>query len=296
MIRFRTLAFFVLLISLTAGQFFGAETAPVIDRTVTFAAIGDSGSGDEDQMAVARRLTEYHRKRSYDFVIMLGDNIYETGREKYIKSHFEDPYRELLADGIKFYAILGNHDIVKGLEFQTNYPNFNMGGRRYYNYVKGDGLIEFFALDSNEMTDEQLAWLEDSLKKSTARWKVAYTHHPLYSSARMHSAYIKLRNQLEPLYVKYGVNVSFSGHSHCYERIKPQKGIQYFVEGASGKIKRKTIDFKSPLLEVGNDSMHSFMIMNVTENEFRTETRGADDSLIDNLVIRHPSETASRGN
>jgi len=256
-------------------------------RSARFAVIGDTGTGDKAQLAVARQMAANHEKRPFEFVLMLGDNIYETGREKYIKSHFEEPYRPLLEAGVKFHAVLGNHDIIKGLDFQTNYPNFNMGGRRYYNFVKGDGLIEFFALDSNEMTDEQLAWLEESLSRSTARWKVAYCHHSIYSSARMHKPYLKLRNQLEPLYVKYGVNVVFSGHSHCYERVKPQKGVHYFVEGASGEIKRRTLDRKNPLFDAGEDMINSFLMVEVDENEFKVEARGYDDRIIDFHVVKH---------
>ena len=43
-----------------------------------------------------------------------------------------------------------------------------------------------------------------------------------------------LRAQLEPLFVKYGVDVVFAGHEHFYERIKPQKGIYYFTQRRVG--------------------------------------------------------------
>ncbi|MGH9854205.1 MAG: metallophosphoesterase, partial [Blastocatellia bacterium] len=178
--------------------------------TITFAVVGDTGTGDEAQLAVARQMVKQREKIPFEFVIMLGDNIYEKGEEKYIKSHFEDPYKDLLAAGVKFYASLGNHDIVRGLEFQTNYPNFNMGGRRYYNFAKSasdnsGNLLEFFALDSNLMTPEQLKWLGEKLNASKARWKIAFSHHSIYSSARMHRPYVKLRAHLEPLYIKHGV-------------------------------------------------------------------------------------------
>ena len=40
-----------------------------------------------------------------------------------------------------------------------------------------------------------------------------------------------LRVALLPLFMKYGVNVVFSGHDHIYERLRPQEGITYFVSG-----------------------------------------------------------------
>ena len=259
---------------------------------ITFAVVGDTGTGDVAQLSVARQMVRQREKTPFEFAIMLGDNIYEKGEGKDVKPRFEDPYKDLLEAGVKFYAALGNHDIIKGLEFQTNYPNFNMGGRRYYNFAKGssdnhENLIEFFALDSNLMTPEQLKWLDESLGASKARWKIAFSHHSIYSSSRMHSQYTKLRAQLEPLYVKHGVSAVFSGHSHCFERIKPQQGVHYFTEGASGEIKHKTLDRKTSFFAAGEDERNSFLIVQASENELKVEAIGADGSLIDSYTIKH---------
>jgi predicted MPP superfamily phosphohydrolase len=259
-------------------------------NSLTFAVMGDTGTGDEAQLAVANQMIKERGTAPFSFVLMLGDNIYESGDRKYIKPRFEDPYKELLDADVKFYAVLGNHDIIKGTEFQTNYRHFNMGGKRYYHFTKGTesekNLIEFFALDSNLMTVEQLKWLEEKLKDSKARWKVAFCHHSIYSSARMHSPYLGLRKQLEPLYVKYGVNAVFSGHSHCYERVKPQKGVHYFTEGASGEIKRRTLNRKSPLFAAGEDAVNSFLTVQVTQEEMKVEAISADGKKIDSYTIK----------
>ncbi len=155
-----------------------------------FAVIGDSGTGEEPQYAIARRMTVEKEKTPFDFVLMLGDNIYGGGKPQYFKPRFEEPYKSLLGAGVKFYAALGDHDAPYAAE-HSRYDKFNMGGRRYYSFTKGDGLIEFFALDTNEtrtgeLGSKQLAWLGEALKSSQAKWKVAYLHHPIYSSAKMH--------------------------------------------------------------------------------------------------------------
>jgi predicted phosphodiesterase len=291
------LLIFTLSLSLAMIATAAAQEANNVKSTIIFAVIGDTGSGDEAQMAVARQMVKQREKTPFDFVIMLGDNIYEKGEEKYIKSHFEEPYKDLLAAGVTFYASLGNHDIIRGTQFQTNYKDFNMGGRRYYNFTKGSSsagddasLLEFFALDSNLVTPEQLKWLDESLQASKAGWKIAFCHHSIYSSARMHPPYVKLRKQLEPLYVKHGVNVVFSGHSHCYERVKPQKGVHYFTEGASGEIKRRTLNRQSPFFAAGEDRINSFLIVRVNENEMKVEAIGADGSLIDSYTIKRKDE------
>lgn len=260
-----------------------SDKAPVV-----FAVIGDTGTGDEAQRAVAQQMVKQRQKTPFEFVLMLGDNIYEKGEKEKIGSHFEEPYKELLDAGVKFYATLGNHDIIKGLDFQTNYKNFNMGGKRYYSFTKGDkeNQVEFFALDTNLMDQTQLNWLEGKLKDSKARWKVTFCHHSIYSSSKMHSEYKGLRAQLEPLYVKYGVNAVFAGHSHCYERIYPQKGVQYFTEGASGEIKKRSLDRKSPLMAAGEDMVNSFLVVQVTDNAMKVEAIAADGKLIDSYTIK----------
>ena len=62
--------------------------------TVRFVAVGDTGTGGVDQIAVARRMTIYHDERPYDTVIMLGDNIYENGDAAALQKKFEQPYSE----------------------------------------------------------------------------------------------------------------------------------------------------------------------------------------------------------
>ena len=68
--------------------------------------------------------------------------------------------------------------------------------------------------------------------------RIAYFHHPLYGNAGRHGANVDLRVLLEPLLVKYGVQVVFSGHDHVYERLKPQRGIYYFVTGSGGQLRK----------------------------------------------------------
>ena len=81
-------------------------------------------------------------------------------------------------------------------------------------------------------------WIDATLRDAREDWKICYFHHPLYSNASRHGSSVDLRVLLEPIFVKHGVNVVFSGHDHVYERIKPQKGIYYFVSGAAGQLRQ----------------------------------------------------------
>jgi predicted phosphodiesterase len=262
---------------------------------ISFAVMGDTGSGDERQFATARRMARQREQTPYDFVLMLGDNIYNGGDPRLLKPRFEEPYRPLIDAGVKFYAVLGNHDVQKGTESQINYPHFNMGGRRYYSFGKGGGLIDFFGLDTNLMTGEQLEWFEKGLKESKARWKIVFCHHSLYTSARMHDTEVGLLARLEPLFTRYQVNVVFSGHSHVYERLKPQKGVHYITEGASGKLMKGNLDRRSPLTAAGNDQINSFLVVRVDEDEMKVRAIGSDGSLIDSATIKRDAKQDAGG-
>jgi 3',5'-cyclic AMP phosphodiesterase CpdA len=122
---------------------------------LVFGAIGDSGEVSQGLLGVAREMQTYHRDRAkFDFVLMLGDNIYSDGIGRGLPRVFEAPFADLLRAGVQFYAVLGNHDIRRGTELQIHYPAWNMNGRRFYAFSKGDGLIEFFGLDSTALSEE----------------------------------------------------------------------------------------------------------------------------------------------
>lgn len=255
--------------------------------TFRFAVLGDAGTGKAGQFAIAKRLTQFLGERPFDTVLMLGDNIYSSGSSSDIGKKFEQPYAELLKQDVKFYAVLGNHDVRRGRAFQTNYSKFNMGGKCFYSFTNSNGLIEFFALDSTAFDEKQRVWLETALTSSKARWKIAYFHHPLYSSGRTHGSDDTLRATLEPLFIKHGVTAALSGHDHFYERIKPQSGIQYFVSGASGQLRPGNINRRSPLTEASNDTAHSFMFAEASKDNLNFWAVDAAGNILDSVSLKH---------
>ena len=218
--------------SASAGKQFPTPCVlPANQKAVRFAVIGDSGTGTSRQYEVAQEMEKCRAQTGFDFVLMLGDNIYGGKSEQDFARKFELPYKPLLDTGVKFYASIGNHDNPN----EKVYKPFNMGGNRFYSFKKGNAT--FFALDSNYMDSEQIDWLERQLQSTTTTWKICFFHHPLYSDGRFHGSDLDLRAHLAPIFQKYGVNLVFSGHDHVYERIKPKDGIYYFVIGNSGELR-----------------------------------------------------------
>jgi hypothetical protein len=256
---------------------------PLHSGSVRFAAIGDMGTGQQPQYEVAAKMSEIRGKQfPFEFVIMLGDNIYGGNSAVDYQKKFESPYKTILDVGVRFYAALGNHD---NPVTQRAYKPFNMGGQQYYSYRKGNA--QFFALDSNYMDPKQLTWLKGELQSSNADWKICYFHHPLYSSAGFHGPSLELRSILEPVFIQYGVQVVFSGHDHVYERLKPQKGIYYFVEGASGELRRGDLR-RTNDTAAGFDQDQSFVLVEISGDELDFQTVSRLGKTVDYGIIQKP--------
>jgi phosphodiesterase/alkaline phosphatase D-like protein len=247
---------------------------PLVPKSLRFAVIGDSGTGERPQFQVGDLMSRYRGKFPFDFVLMLGDNIYGSKSQAGFKKKFEDPYKSLLEANVKFYAVLGNHDHSD----EIYYKPFNMGGKRYYNFRAGNA--EFFALDSDYMDPPQLDWLQQQLSASSATWKVCFFHHPLYTHARFHGEDVDLRAQLEPIFQQYGVNVVLAGHQHVYERIKPQKGVNYIVLGSSGQLRAHDLRPSTDTAK-GFDLDQAFMLVEVADKQFHFQTISRADVTVD---------------
>jgi 3',5'-cyclic AMP phosphodiesterase CpdA len=256
----------------------GGLALPLKPNSVRFAVIGDNGTGEKAQYEVGQQMAKFREQFPFDFVVMLGDNMYGGESSADFKKKFEDPYKPLLDAGVKFYASLGNHDNPN----QRFYKPFNMDGKRYYSMKKGNA--EFFALDSNYMDPEQLAWLDKQLDGSGAPWKICFFHHPLYSDGRFHGPDKDLRARIEPIFEKRGVSVVLSGHEHVYERIKPQNGIYYFVLGNSGELRPHNLR-PSEIMAKGFDTDRSFMLVEIAGGDFCFQAISRTGQTIDSGVI-----------
>jgi 3',5'-cyclic AMP phosphodiesterase CpdA len=221
-------------------------------------------------MAVARATFPF------ELVLMLGDNFY--GRHDFA-GKFERPYAPLLGAGVPFYAALGNHD-NDSIRF---YAGLNMGGERYYTYAKRN--VRFFVLDSNSLDPQQLAWIERAMAESSEDWKICYFHHPLYSSAGRHGSNVELRVVLEPILVKYGIDVVFAGHDHVYERTRPQRGVTHFVAGSGGKLRKGDVR-PTGFTAAYFDQDQTFVLVEIDGDEMFFQARSRRGVAVDAGVIR----------
>jgi len=253
---------------------------PNKEGSFKFAVLGDFGTATPEQYQLAAQMVRLHQTFKFDFVAMVGDNLYGGERPQDFQTKFEIPYKALIDAGVKFYGALGNHDARE----QRYYKLFNMGGNLYYS-VKPKDAIRFFFLESTYPVPEQIKWVENELKNSASDWKIAVFHHPLYSSGERHGSDIRLREVLEPLFVQYNVSVVLNGHDHFYERIKPQKGIQYFVAGSGGQLRKGNIDRGSGLTARGFDTDYAFMAAEIIGDEMYFNAISRAGNIVDSGVL-----------
>jgi 3',5'-cyclic AMP phosphodiesterase CpdA len=145
--------------------------------------------------------------------------------------------------------------------------------------------VRFFVLDTNLLDAPQMRWFESALKEAQEPWRVVYFHHPLYGNGRRHGSAVDLRVLLEPLLVKYGISVVFTGHDHVYERLKPQKGITYFVTGSGGKLRKGDVG-PGETTAASYDLEQAFLIAEVAGDEMFFETISGSGASVDSGVIR----------
>jgi hypothetical protein len=280
----RKLVLFLVLVGPIAAQQSVAEQSvglPNKAGSLKFAVLGNSGTGERAQYQLAEQMEILHGRFKYDRVVLVGSNLLGSERPQDYQKKFELPYNPLLDAGVMFHAALGPGDDPN----ERSYQLFNMGGKRYYTFSPSPD-VSFFALDSNIVDPYQIQWLEQQLQASSAAWKIAFFHHPLYSSGAGQKSHLDLRNLLEPLLVKYNVSVVLSGQGGFYERVKPQKGIAYFVVGSGGQLQPGSLDKSSTITAKGFDNDQAFLVVEIVGDEMFYNAISRLGRVVDSGVVR----------
>ena len=258
-----------------------AIAMPMAAGSLKFAVLGDFGDASQREFDTAAQFVKAHGVFPFTIVPLTGDNLYGSERPQDFAKKFEMPFKPLLDAGVKFYGALGNHDSRE----QRYYKLFNMDGKLYYSFKAPQQSVRFFALESGYMDPAQLTWLENELKSSTEDWKIAYFHHPLYSSGQTHGSDLDLRRALEPLFIQYNVSVVFQGHDHVYERLKPQNGIQYWVIGSGGRFRAGDLQKNSALTAKGYDADNAFLLAEISGDTMTFNAVSRTGQRVDSGVV-----------
>ena len=269
-------------------------------RPLTIVALGDSGTGLPGQ----KRLRDVMLEQEFDVFLHLGDIAYTSGTYGQLEDYFFTIYRDIL-DVVPTFPTIGNHEYETeaGAPYVGVYYLFEQARRpadqeRYYSFDYGD--VHFVSLDSNpEMlatvsataTDDMVDWLTDDLAASTKPWKIAFFHHPMYtSSSRTPSA--DLGAKFLPVLEAGGIDLVLAGHVHNYERSVPLRGgaaasgtdaITYIVSGSGGS----PLDPTAPtdLFVATNGTDYTFLRFTIDGCTGRGESIADDGTTVDSFEL-----------
>ena len=246
-----------------------------------FGVIGDSGTGGSGQRRVAGQMAKANEGKHWEFVLMLGDNIYETGKPSDFDRKFKRIYRPLMeagpiADGRRLARFL----TINSEAWIDSIEQGNEGDLKY-------------------RMDRFKAWLDNA---ADYRWNILFLHHPLYSYtqqpllgfiSRGHGPEDELREVLEPSLIGK-VDIVLAGHEHFFQKMLPQKGVHYIVSGGGGKVRKGAVRDHDQV-EFAQSTLH-FLDVSLDSNAFRyraIDSRGAEVYAGEILKPAQPGEKKS---
>ncbi len=248
-----------------------------------FIAYGDSRSGTHIHRKIASQLNRHKP----DFILHSGDMV-GSGHYYEWPGQFFTPLADVLAK-VPIWPARGNHE-SNGTVWRRL---FDLPGDEL-NYTFTYGNAEFFILYSRYEKGERekvLAWLTPKLAASKARWKIAMYHHPTYDRGKHNTRWG--REDIAPVFRKFGVDVVIMAHSHSQQRFRPMytKGenekhpVTYIVSAGGG----------APLGIIGRSHYHAwaagkygYSVVDIAGDVLSWKTFDQDGRRLDEFAIRKP--------
>jgi predicted phosphodiesterase len=264
--------------SLLAARDDAPTPLPLVEGSLRFAVLGNSGKGRSAPEELAERLAARQEQVGFKLVLLTGDNVVGPPVPSTVRARFEEPFEDLLDVAVEFRAVLGNDDDPA----QRSYDAFHMEGRRYYSFRPPGASARVFALDSTYLDAAQLTWLDAELGAAKEDWKIWLLHHPLWSGEPS-DVDRALREGLLPLAERHGVDVVFAGHEHAYERGVAPGGIVQFVSG--GAVSGSPRGRRSEIAQVRYDRSPHFVACEIEGDRLHFEAVDERGRVIDSGVV-----------
>ena len=286
------------------GQVLGTDPAEFRFKTAprgefSFLAFGDSGAGSPEQESLIQLMAA---ERGISMVVHLGDMAYPAGTFE----EFESAYFGLnapLMRRLPFFSAPGNHEYLtnSGAPYvagvvvpEGGVPAVDIG--RYYSF--NWGFAHFVSLDSNLLATaraaDMLAWLDADLASATQRWRIVFLHHTPYPTG-FHVGdplCVAVRQMVNPIIEKHGVQLLLAGHEHGYERTYPLAGGQpaapgvpsttYVVSGGGGGALESVGNLPQCALSM---QVFHYLRVNVGKDSLAFSAVGLDGSTIDEVTL-----------
>jgi predicted phosphodiesterase len=210
-----------------------------------------------------------------DFFINCGDHVQSDTLPEWT-DYFQTIFP--LAHKTAVFPVMGNHEEMSEYYFQA-FSFSNGGGHKgweWYSFSVENALFIFLNTNFRDLDhiNKQIEWLKSTLNQQGKKtWKFVFCHHPLYSSSRKYGgSESTFGSLLEPIFVRYGIDVVFSGHHHAYQRIH-RNGIHYIVSAGGGgsfsRLRKRKIE---GTIKTHEKVLH-YLWIRIVKNEFTMEMR-----------------------
>lgn len=286
------------------------QPAPFDTSAFNYLVVGDWGrNGYFNQADVARGMGRVGERIDSRFTISTGDNFYLDGvtgldDPKWARS-YENIYTAPSLQS-RWYVVLGNHDWYGNVPAQIRYTQqserWYLPGQYYAReFTFGDPTqpegatrVLFVFLDTTPLAtapeargrfsltgvwndDSQVAWLDETLSRSTAPWKIVVGHHPVYVGSNRYSDNPRLVASLVPIFERTGVQAYIAGHDHNLQHHRPAGSpVDYLVSGA-GSLTREVRLTENALFSF---QTAGFMAVSMTRNQMSVRMLDQDGGLV----------------
>jgi tartrate-resistant acid phosphatase type 5 len=287
------------------------------------------------QREIGEALTRAVDAHDVRFVLTTGDNVYAGRRLMGLPIGdqgdedddwfftFYQPYRYFV-NRIPFYPSVGNHDSAETEDRDDRaqvLDNFFLRERMATDEATGKasldpGLfyrvrvgsdLELICLDTSKEHffsrgrlihhPEHQQFLEESLRVADAdaiRWRIPFCHHPPYSAGPRHHNTSDM-HALMSRFREARVRALFSGHEHNFQHARAD-GIDYFVTGAAGKLRRGRPNAFSEGRTVTWSDVPHFLLVTIEGPSMTVRAIGElADGLLTDIERRTPEDEVVRG-
>lgn len=217
---------------------------------------------------------------------------------------FYQPYRYVI-NRIPVFPSIGNHDsqesevtddriqLADNLYLKERLAGEEKAGRAsvgpglFYKFRFGAN-IEFVCIDTSREPQQfflkrlfelphhrqflESAFPQDGDRQSSPAWRLPFSHHPRFSAGPRHHNSESME-QLVPLFQRGGVRAAFSGHEHNFQH-SAHAGIDYFITGAAGKLRRRKPDQMGRAHTVSWSAQCHFLLVTIEDRRMTVRPVG----------------------
>lgn len=281
------------------------ETAPKSDTTTIY-LMGDLQVPDRNpesfQLFTNMLGVLKDKNPNGKLMIQAGDLVNAAGSTELWNDAFTHIYQDL---GLLSANLVGNHEVIQDVDASSfshffNLPENGKGSYKETNYSFDYGDAHIAVLNSVDMSDEQLAWLEQDMRATEKKWKIVMGHFPYYGASHsddpgMGTNRAKITKKMQQL----GISLYVGGHDHVYKRTTIRDGAKansqeamnlgttFITMGSAGPkfYENEKYDWDDIVFD---ENIQTGVVLEANEESLSFTSYASDGRVIDDFTLTPP--------